>query len=275
VEVKISIVTINYNNAEWLQQTFDSVRSQTLKGIDYVVIDGGSTDGSKEVIEKNQDILSYWCSEKDKGIYDAQNKGILKSKGTYLVFLNAGDVFAENDLLERALNFIEQEPNYPFIYANTILKNKDNSLYHIVQPALLDMFFFYTKTLNHQSCFIKRELFDQFGLYDISYRICADFDFILKVFIGDSRQFRHFNRFAVIYENNGFSADPKNYDIVVGERTKIINKHFTKQQIADCIKRERSMNSWQTNMKKSLYANKFTYGIIKAYVKVRESIWKK
>ncbi|MEO6303494.1 MAG: glycosyltransferase family 2 protein [Bacteroidia bacterium] len=275
MEFKISIITINYNNAEGLKQTFDSVRTQTLKGIDYVVVDGGSNDGSKELIEQNKDIISYSCSEKDKGIYDAQNKGILKSNGSYLIFLNSGDVFASTDFLSKTIEFSNANQNYSLIYCNTILKNSDGSLYNIVQSNKLDLCFFYDKTLNHQSCLIKRELFDKYGLYDIGFKICADFDFILKAFINDPAQFVHFNEFAVIYENNGFSANPANYNIVVSERKQIVERHFTKKQIADCIKEERARNTWQTNTRKQLYANKATYPFIKFYVKIKELIWKK
>ena len=271
----ISIITINYNNAAGLKQTFDSVRSQTFKEINYIVIDGGSKDGSKELIDQNNDIISYAVSEKDKGIYDAQNKGILKSKGEYLVFLNSGDVFAASDFLDKAVNYINNNQGYGLIYADTILKNSDNSLYNIVQPDKLNICFFYEKTLNHQSCLIKRDLFDKYGLYNISYKICADFDFILKAFMDNSNQFVHFKNFAVIYENNGFSANPANYTIVVNERKQIVDRHFSKKQIDDCMKEERARNTWQTNARKRLYANKLTYSIIKFYVKIKESLWKK
>jgi glycosyltransferase involved in cell wall biosynthesis len=271
----ITIITINYNNAEGLKKTFESVRNQTYKNYEYVVIDGGSADESKIIIEQNKNIINYYCSEKDEGIYDGQNKGIQQAKGNYLIFLNSGDAFDDNDFLNKATNFIEDNPSFSLIYCDTILKNSDGSFYDIIQPDKLDLFYFYMKTLNHQSCLIKRNLFDTFGLYESQYKICADFDFILKVFINDSKQFLHFNTFAVIYENDGFSAHTANYDIVVNERKKIIATHFTKQQISNCVKKERELNTWQMNTKKQLYSNKASYRLIKFYVKIKGLFWKK
>jgi glycosyltransferase involved in cell wall biosynthesis len=265
----ISIITINYNHAGALEETFLSVRDQSYKEIDYVVIDGGSSDESRAVIEKNRDLISYACSEKDRGIYDAQNKGILKAKGEFLLFLNSGDVFSSADFLEEAVKFIKNNPHKNFVYCNTILRNSDGSFYEIVQPAQLTLFFFYKKTLNHQSCFIRRRLFDAFGLYDLRYKICADFDFILKVFLADNNGFVHFNRFAVIYRNDGFSADPSNYPTVVSERSNIVDKYFTAAQKAEGERIERAQNSWSANIKNTLYNNSLTYFFIKKYVKFK------
>ncbi len=91
--MKLSIITVNLNNKDGLQKTIDSVISQTFKDFEWIVIDGGSTDGSKELIEKYSDYISYWVSEPDKGIYNAMNKGIKVAKGDYLEFLNSGDIF--------------------------------------------------------------------------------------------------------------------------------------------------------------------------------------
>ena len=89
--MKLSVITINYNNAEGLAKTMDSVFRQRFSDFEYIVIDGGSTDGSKDLIVNNQDKIAYWCSEKDSGIYNAMNKGIREASGEYLLFLNSGD----------------------------------------------------------------------------------------------------------------------------------------------------------------------------------------
>ena len=99
--LKLSIITVNLNTLEGLKRTYESIVSQTFKNYESLVIDGGSTDGSKEFIEQHQDKFSYWCSEPDKGIYNAMNKGIVRAKGEYLNFMNSGDCFAsENTLTE-------------------------------------------------------------------------------------------------------------------------------------------------------------------------------
>ena len=92
--MKLSIITVNLNNLEGLKKTYESVVSQTFTDYEWLVIDGGSTDGSREFIEQHQDKFAYWCSEPDKGIYNAMNKGIVRAKGEYLNFMNSGDYFA-------------------------------------------------------------------------------------------------------------------------------------------------------------------------------------
>ena len=94
--MKLSIITVNLNNLEGLKKTYESVVCQTFTDYEWLVIDGGSTDGSREFIEQHQDKFAYWCSEPDKGIYNAMNKGIVKAKGEYLNFMNSGDCFASS-----------------------------------------------------------------------------------------------------------------------------------------------------------------------------------
>ena len=97
--MKLSIITINYNNCDGLQKTIDSVIAQTWRDFEWIVIDGGSTDGSKELLEQYKEHFSYWCSEPDKGIYNAMNKGIAKANGDYLNFMNSGDAFYEKMMI--------------------------------------------------------------------------------------------------------------------------------------------------------------------------------
>jgi glycosyltransferase involved in cell wall biosynthesis len=98
---KISIITINYNNREGLERTFDSVFSQNYTNFEYIVIDGASNDGSKELIDQFSDKITFWVSEPDKGIYNAMNKGIDQVNGEYVFFLNSGDVFLDSNSLEK------------------------------------------------------------------------------------------------------------------------------------------------------------------------------
>jgi glycosyltransferase involved in cell wall biosynthesis len=101
--MKLSIITINYNNLEGLKRTYESVVSQTCQDFEWIIIDGGSTDGSKDFIEEHQAQFAYWCSEPDKGIYNAMNKGIVKATGEYLQFLNSGDNLVDDKVIEEFL----------------------------------------------------------------------------------------------------------------------------------------------------------------------------
>ena len=97
--MKLSIITVNFNNVEGLRKTAESIVSQTFQDFEWIVIDGGSTDGSKELIEQYSDRIAYWCSEKDSGIYNAMNKGVRYAKGEYINFMNSGDCFADSSVL--------------------------------------------------------------------------------------------------------------------------------------------------------------------------------
>ena len=109
---KITIITIVFNNREGFIKTLNSVVSQTYKNKEYLVIDGGSTDGTLDVIKHNSNFIDYWVSEKDRGIYDAMNKGLAKANGEWVIFMNSGDVFSESDVLSK-------------IFDSTIIENVD------------------------------------------------------------------------------------------------------------------------------------------------------
>ncbi|HEY1037857.1 MAG TPA: glycosyltransferase family 2 protein [Bacteroidia bacterium] len=217
---KLSVITINYNDAKGLKETILSVVEQTRKDFEFVVIDGGSTDGSVDVINEYKDLISIWTSEKDKGIYDAQNKGIQKASGEYVLFLNSGDTFYSNQVVDKFYNFL-QENDSAMIYGNTNLVNGNkNEL--LVQPGKLPMEFWYMGTLNHQAVFMKRDLFERFGLYDLKYRICADFDLFLRAYVKDPGMFAHINETICNYDQTGFSASKENFNKMLAEREQIL-----------------------------------------------------
>lgn len=158
--MKLSIITINRNNKEGLQRTMESVLGgQTFDDFEYIVIDGASDDGSKEVIEHYQDRLAYWCSERDRGIYHAMNKGIAQAKGDYLLFMNSGDCLVEGCLSK----VFTQENDADFIYGNSIGCVRGERLsYTPPAPSYrnLTFFQFYSASIGHQATFIRRRLFD-------------------------------------------------------------------------------------------------------------------
>lgn len=174
---KLSIITINLNNAPGLKKTIESVVSQTSGDFEFLVIDGGSTDRSLDIIRQNKDKIFYWSSEKDKGIYHAMNKGILASTGEYCQFLNSGDYLLDSTVTERMLADL---PDFPIVYGNkTMVVNGREVVEKSFagrQITLLDM---YRSTLFHACAYIKRSLFEKYGLYDQSLRIVSDWKFYL------------------------------------------------------------------------------------------------
>lgn len=167
--MKLSIVTINYNNLEGLKRTYDSVVSQTCHDYEWIIIDGGSTDGSKEFIEEHQGKFAYWCSEPDKGVYNAMNKGIAKAKGEYLNFMNSGDCFYDEHTLE---DVFSQKLLADLVYGDWVQVYNNEEKYISAPPKGFNATV-YIENVCHQSMFVKSYILKQKG-YDENMAILAD-----------------------------------------------------------------------------------------------------
>ncbi len=201
---KLSIITVNYNNAAGLEKTMHSVFSQIFTGYEYIIIDGGSTDNSKELIVKDASKLAWWVSEKDNGVYDAMNKGITVATGDYCMFLNSGDYLTDNNVL---LNF-DKAPagnEADIYYGNIHLEDAGKQIKPHTYPSAMTLDFWKNYTINHQATFIKSTLFKEAGLYELTYSLAADYAFFLKCFIY-GKQFVHINNELVYYTLDGASS---------------------------------------------------------------------
>lgn len=212
--MKLSIITVNLNNRDGLQKTIDSVICQSFKDFEWIVIDGGSTDGSKELIEQYADHFAYWVSEPDKGIYNAMNKGIRVAKGEYLQFLNSGDCLCTETILEKcfAYNF-----RTDFAYCNVYLYDKDQTKSR-VYPDSLTLRFFINDTLCHNGTFIKREII-QSTYYNETLTLVSDWEFFLVQLL-KKKSYIHINEFLTFYDMNGLSST--NGESVLKERENVI-----------------------------------------------------
>ena len=182
--MKFSIITINYNNAKGLRNTIDSVVNQTYTDFEFIIIDGGSTDGSVEVIKEYTNKITYWVSEPDKGIYNAMNKGIQVANGEYLNFMNSGDCFYNNDVLQKLADYhLEKD----MIIGHDYHYNEELKLGHVsLEPMRLSMITFYEETLAHQSTFFKKSLFQEYQ-YDESYKFVSDWIFYLRKIVTEEK----------------------------------------------------------------------------------------
>ena len=214
-----------------LKKTVASVASQSNQSFEYIIIDGGSTDGSAEFLKQNENSFASACSERDKGIYDAQNKGITKSTGKYLLFLNAGDTLHTNQVVDEFLKYTTNS-NKGIIYGNSLIISPCGAEKLLTPPAKLDLNFWYRNTLNHQAAFIQKTLFDKYGLYDLNFRICADFEFFLKVYVKESVSFEYLPLTVCNYFEGGFSANPANYDKMLAEKEAVLKKHLSNKEYA-------------------------------------------
>lgn len=218
--MKISIITINYNNAFGLENTFRSVFSQLYKGFEYIVVDGGSTDASVEIIRNNNQDISFWVSERDTGIYNAINKGIAKATGDYLIFLNSGDCFSEPESLQKCNDFIEKNPDADVYYGDIFVVNDKRSTTKWLRkhPDYLTLDFFQKDTINHQASLIRAELFNQFGSYPEHYKVASDYWLFLNCLL-NNKKFYSLGFPMVDYDLTGISFN--NHDYYRLEKQKI------------------------------------------------------
>lgn len=176
--MRISIITINRNNATGLEKTIKSVASQTYKEFEYIVIDGASTDKSVEVIKSRESEFAHlrWISESDKGIYNAMNKGLRMASGEYVQVLNSGDVLASADVVERILKALDEKGNPDILYGNMIKAFADGKRVcdRGFEGKIPTMYDFIHGTLNHDPVYIHRSLFEKFGYYREDLPITAD-----------------------------------------------------------------------------------------------------
>ena len=197
--MRLSIITVNYNNCAGLQRTMDSVIAQSFEDYEWIIIDGGSSDGSRDLIEQNAKRLSYWVSEPDHGVYHAMNKGIAKAQGDYMSFLNSGDVYADEHVLKRVFDY---SPSQDLVFGDWCLKYSDRQSY-VREPEALSLHRLLYWSICHQAMFIKSNLLKQKG-YDESYRIIADWKRWLEA-VGGGCSVLHIPELICIFDCSGMS----------------------------------------------------------------------
>ena len=204
--MKYSIITVNFNNKEGLRKTIESVIHQTLRDFEFIVIDGGSTDGSVDVLKEYDSKIDFWISEPDGGIYQGMNKGIKKATGDYLNFMNSGDCFYSTDILEKVSNY---HSDSDFIVGKDYHYNNETHQGHAsIQPPRTTMIHFFVATLDHQSSFIKRELFND-SLYDESHRLVSDWIFFTEKIVKEGKQVQFIPDIICKREEGGLSEQQR------------------------------------------------------------------
>lgn len=185
---QLTVITINRNNSEGLEKTMKSVLKQACPEFEYVLIDGASTDDSVAVIRRYAPSFGdrlKWVSEPDKGIYNAMNKGILMATGEYVQFLNSGDCLASEDVVSKMYAALDEKRRPSILYGNMLKDMPNGTVQRDNCFAGKDITFlgFYTGTLNHSPAYIRRDLFDKYGLYDESLKIVSDWKWYLQAIV--------------------------------------------------------------------------------------------
>ena len=225
--MKYSVITINYNNCEGLRHTIESVTGQTFHDYEYIIIDGGSTDGSAEVIKEYADQIDYWVSEPDKGIYNAMNKGVIQAHGEYCIFMNSGDCFYDQNVLERVSGTNSEDD----IVIGKLRSNKDNKI--LFNPPLsgkISMYYLYSATVPHQSSFIRTELLRQFP-YDEDLKIVSDWKFFVQAIIMNDCSVKYIDDYVATFDLEGVSTS--NPDKMWKEKEKVLSNMFPLRVLED------------------------------------------
>lgn len=222
-----SIITITYNASRWLEQTMLSILSQSYPNIEYIIIDGGSTDGTVDIIKQYASGISYWISEPDKGIYDAMNKGLQKATGDYVWFINAGDSLHTSDIVQRVATLVQKKKALPdIIYGETTIIDEEGrslGLRRLKAPKKLTWKSFRMGMLVcHQSFITKRSIAP---LYDLTYRYSADFDWCIRC-MKESRKIYNTRLILSNFMDGGVSSTQRKDSL--RERYEIMCRYYGK-----------------------------------------------
>jgi glycosyltransferase involved in cell wall biosynthesis len=228
--LKLSIITVNLNNRSGLLKTIESVVNQIFVDFEYIIIDGGSSDGSVDVIDKYASSVSYWISEPDSGIYNAMNKGIGKANGEYLLFLNSGDFLVNHDVLTQVFRI---GITHDIVIGNCNVSKNGKVFFHAKPPHDISLSAFWGKTIPHQAAFIKRDLFQKFGLYSENFRIHSDLEFFLKAFIAGNCSYLKIPVTISEYNLDGISSDQSFIDISESEKKIIFETLIPERVLMD------------------------------------------
>jgi len=220
--MKVSIITINFNNLEGLKKTVKSVICQTYHDIEYIIIDGASTDGSADYVKENKEYFNYWVSEPDKGIYNAMNKGIDYATGDYLLFLNSGDYLVDENVIEKFVGF---NPVEDIVYGDVVRIFGDGKDIRSISPEIITIEDSLHTSIVHQAIFFNKGIFEN-NYYDESYKIVADWVVYIKSILIQNKTYRKIDLIISYFDATGFSSDESNKDEMFEERKRFIIDSF-------------------------------------------------
>jgi glycosyltransferase involved in cell wall biosynthesis len=199
----ISIITVVYNTAATLEQTMLSVLNQSYPSKEYIVIDGGSTDGSVEIIRKYESQLAYWVSETDKGIYDAMNKGIARANGELIGILNADDWYEPEILFEVANRYLETGKKQVL---HGMMRNFQHDLFYNITGNSIRRLRY--DMIQHPTCFVPKKIYENFGCFDPAYKYSGDYDLIMRL-VKNGIDFSFMELVMVNFRLDGTSSKPQ------------------------------------------------------------------
>lgn len=232
---KLSIITICYNEPK-LQQTCENIINQTFQDFEWIVIDGGSNQKTLGIFAKYKKRIDYFISEKDHGIFDAQNKGIKQARGLWVNFMNAGDYFAENNTLQELANNFDRYCEYDVLHGR--IKLYGLGKLHGIRgfgDDEINKEFWLNNTLPHQAMFYKRTLFEKHGYFSTKYKICSDIEHNIRLYLSGCT-FKSIDCLVAFYDNTGLSSVYP--DVMREELKELKSKYYSEQEIEQSSRKQ-------------------------------------
>jgi glycosyltransferase involved in cell wall biosynthesis len=186
--MKISIITVSFNSSSTIRDTIESILSQTYSNIEYIVVDGGSRDKTIDVLKDQEPKFNgrmHWVSEKDSGIYDAMNKGIMATTGDVIGILNSDDLYNDTKVIEAVMNEFKQNPSFDIVYGDLVYV-KNNNINEVVRnwksSSYYNSFFENGNVPPHPSLFVKKKVYEKAGHLNLDFKLASDYEFMLRIF---------------------------------------------------------------------------------------------
>ena len=222
--MKISIITVVYNNKRTIKEAISSVFEQTYKNIEHIIIDGGSTDGTKEILEEEYSKYKVLVSEPDNGIYDAMNKGISLATGDVIGILNSDDIYEDEKVLQDVMTCFETDPELSILYGDLVYVQSNNlnkAVRNWISRPYYKRFFENGNVPPHPTLFVKSKVYQQIGFFNLQYKLAADYEFMLRVFKRNIFKSRYLNRLLVRMRLGG--ATNRSFKNIFNGNKEIIN----------------------------------------------------
>ena len=222
--MKISIITVVFNGESTLEDSINSVISQNYKDLEYIIIDGNSTDNTINIINSYKDHISYFISETDGGIYDAMNKGIALASGDVVGILNSDDLYQSPNVLNLVMEQFKNDNSIDIVYGDLVYV-KSYNVNHVVRywksKPFNKYFFEMGNVPPHPSLFLKRKIYDEAGMFNLKYRLAADYEYMLRIFKNYKYNSKYINETIVRMRLGG--ATNKNISNILKQNREIYN----------------------------------------------------
>ncbi|WP_456277643.1 glycosyltransferase [Bacillus sp. AK128] len=261
--IKISVITACFNSEKYLEQTIQSVISQTYPNIEYIIVDGASTDKTMDIVLSHKDFISRIVSEKDNGVYDAFNKGIDLATGDVLFFLNSDDYIQDEHVIDDIVRVFQQNKDLQIVYGNVLMKDEETEYFYFLGQSIQFKDFEKGLMPPHPSTFIKKGLFSKHGPFNDNYRIAADFEFLLKCFQTDDIHSSYVDRIISTFRLGGLSSNPNTMKIAKEEKKEIIKQNFMNFEEEIITDNDRNIEFFRMWLEKILVYNEEPSRILK------------